>query len=108
MSRTFVVILIGRVLQVLLSFLTIKVVTNYLSKENVAYYFLILTVLNYFGLTLISPVGQFVNRKTHEWFDQKILLNRLFNHNFCGYERRHQPADLGAYALVLKFNKGHL
>lgn len=80
MKSTFIIILIGRIFQVVISFLSLKVVTNYLSKENVAYYFLILSILNYFGLSLISPAGQYVNRKLHQWSDAKVLFNRLINH----------------------------
>jgi len=80
LKKTFIIIVIGRILQVIVSFLTLKVVTNYLSKENVAYYFLLLSIMNYFGLSLISPAGQYFNRKVHFWHSNKILFNRMFNH----------------------------
>lgn len=80
MKSKFIIILIGRVIQVLISFLTIKIVTNYLSPTNVAYYFLILSIMNYFGLTLISPIGQYVNRQLHSWQHSNVLFDRLLNH----------------------------
>lgn len=80
MSKTFAIILIGRVFQVLIAFITLKVVTNYLSPANVAYYFLFLSLMNYFGMALISPAGQFVNRQLHLWKDQGFVLNNLFIH----------------------------
>jgi O-antigen/teichoic acid export membrane protein len=80
MKNTFLIILLGRVFQVFMSFVTLKVVTNYLSKDSVAYYFLVLSVLNYFGLSLISPAGQYFNRKIHYWKENRVLMNRIFNH----------------------------
>ena len=81
MKGNLIVITLGRVLQVLISFATLKVVTNYLSPGNVAYYFLFLSILNYFGLSFISPAGQYVNRQLHPWKKDKVLFNRLFNHS---------------------------
>jgi len=80
LKKDFIIIFLGRVLQVIISFLTLKVITNYLSKDNVAYYFLFLSVMNYFGLSLISPIGQYFNRKIHTWYDDRTLVNRLLNH----------------------------
>lgn len=80
MSKTFAIILMGRIFQVLIAFVTLKVVTNYLSSANVAYYFLFLSLMNYFGMALISPAGQYVNRQLHLWKEEKVVLNRLFNH----------------------------
>lgn len=80
MSKTFAIILMGRIFQVLIAFVALKVVTNYLSSTNVAYYFLFLSLMNYFGLALISPAGQYVNRQLHLWKEEKVVLNRLFGH----------------------------
>lgn len=78
--KTAVIILLGRVIQVVISFLSLRVVTNYLSKEDVAYFFLFMSLMNYFGLSLISPVGQYFNRKTHAWADSGVLFERLLAH----------------------------
>ena len=82
MKNSFLIILTGRILQVIISFLSIKIITNYLSPTNVAYYFLILSIYNYFGLALIGPVGQYLNRMIHVWKEKRVLLNSLYNHTF--------------------------
>lgn len=80
MKSSFVIILTGRILQVIISFLSIKVITNYLSPTNVAYYFLVLSIYNYFGLSLIGPVGQYLNRMIHAWKEENLLITNLINH----------------------------
>lgn len=80
--KTAVIILIGRIIQVIISFVSLKVITNYLNKENVAYFFLFTSLMNYFGLSMISPVGQYFNRKVHSWAEQGVLMNRMLIH-FC-------------------------
>lgn len=80
-KTTFLLIGFGRVFQVAITFLTLKIVTNLLPPKEVAYYFLILSILNYFGLAFISPAGQYVNRYTHKWHNEKNLLNRFFTHH---------------------------
>lgn len=78
--KTTLIIILGRAIQVVISFLSLKIITNFLSKENVAYYFLFLSVMNYFGLALISPIGQYFNRKVHLWTEKNVLFERLFLH----------------------------
>lgn len=81
MKKDAIVIILGRVLQFILNLLLIKSITRFLSKEQVAIYFLALSVLNYFGLALISPIGQFFNRSINKWYEDRVLVNRIFIHS---------------------------
>jgi len=81
LKQALVIILIGRIFQVLLSILILKISTVYLSTEEMGIYFLFVSILSYFGLTLIGPVGHFVIRKVNEWKNEKTLKTNLFKYN---------------------------
>jgi O-antigen/teichoic acid export membrane protein len=80
MRNKFAIVFVGRVLQVVISFITIKYLTNTLSKENVAKLFLINAILNYFGISLVSPIGQFMNRYLNTWSNEKTMGESFLNY----------------------------
>lgn len=79
--RGLLVLAVGRVLQVLVMFAGIKVSTTFLSAAELGNLYIIATVTNFFGLFLVNPLGQYVNRRTHEWYAAGSLLNNLFVYN---------------------------
>ncbi|WP_290700158.1 hypothetical protein [Amphritea sp.] len=75
------VLAIGRVFQVVIALAIIKVATQLLDAAEMGNFYLITSVTGFFGLFLVNPIGQYINRKTHRWFDESKLLNVLFLYN---------------------------
>lgn len=63
----FVVLFVGRALQALLGLAAIRVMTSTLDPGEVGRMNLVLSVITWFGMLLISPVGNYVLRKAVEW-----------------------------------------
>lgn len=80
--RDFLVIGGGRLASALLGLLTIRAVTTFLSPEQYGQLALLLVIQSFFGLFLVNPVGQHINRHTHEWWDEGSLFSR-----FLGYKK---------------------
>lgn len=80
--RDFLLLALGRVLQVAVLLVGIKVSTHYLSPAEIGNLYVVVTVTNFFGLFFINPIGQYVNRHTHEWNAADILVSKLFVYNF--------------------------
>lgn len=81
MKNTLVIILIGRIFQVLFSILILKISTTYLNTREMGVYFLLVSILSYFGMTLIGPVGHYVTRRVNDWKTQKTLKRNLYLYN---------------------------
>ena len=69
------VLILGRLLQVLYSFLSIKVLTATLSVDSVAKYYLILSIIGMFSMGLLSPSGSFHTTKFNELHQAKHLFS---------------------------------
>jgi O-antigen/teichoic acid export membrane protein len=60
-------IALGRLAQVVMMVLTLKVATSFLSPFEMGRVFLIGTIVSFFTLSFINPVGMFLNRRLHAW-----------------------------------------
>jgi O-antigen/teichoic acid export membrane protein len=78
MDSNFLIISAGRVMQIAISLLSVRVFTSLLSAAEVGNLYLVNSIFGFFGLALLNPVGMFINRKLHTWSQEKNLLNRLF------------------------------
>ncbi|TXT31080.1 MAG: Uncharacterized protein FD131_1325 [Rhodocyclaceae bacterium] len=67
----------GRLASVLLALVSIRLSTTLLPPEQYGILALLVTFQVFCGLFLINPVGQYINRHTHEWVDDHTLLARL-------------------------------
>lgn len=76
-------ILLGRALQFVLMFVSVKWMTTLLSPEEVGRFTLINTTTAFFALFLINPIGMFFNRKLHAWFERGVA--RHYFHYYLGY-----------------------
>jgi len=77
LNKDFLVIFIGKLIQVAIVIATIKISTMLLSPKEMGNIYLFLTVQTFFVLTFISPIGQYINRKTHTWEIEKSILDNL-------------------------------
>lgn len=81
MNRGLILLAVGRVMQMVILFVTFRVMTKLLSVEDVGLFFLLMSIVSYFGLVLVGPVGNYLSRKIHEWHAKKNVLNALFLYN---------------------------
>lgn len=72
----------GRAVQALLSIAALRLLTSLLSPAQVGSVFLMLSFGSWFGLSLISPVGNFINRRLHGWHRDGVLRARFKTFNF--------------------------
>ena len=63
----------GKVLQVLIGLVALRVVTEVLSTEEVGVYYILQAVLALLAFTLYNPLGQFYGRYLIHWRDTKKL-----------------------------------
>ena len=78
MNRGLSIIVLGRVLQVLVALVAIRVLTTFLSPEEIGNYYIILALLAFFNLVLLNPPGMYFGRHLLQWQRSKNLLNALF------------------------------
>lgn len=81
MNSTLLIVLIGRVIQILLTLITVRIYTNILSTVEVGNLFLINSMVGLFALTMVNPVGMYINRKLHKWADEKTIISYFFIFN---------------------------
>lgn len=77
---------LARIAQALIGLAALRLSTHYLTVEQFGLLGLLTGITTCFGLLLINPLGQHVNRHTHEWHKQHVLLYRLrqYNHYLLG------------------------
>lgn len=73
----FLIILVGKLLQVILMIVAIRVSTVLLEPKEMGNIYIFTTIYTFFVLLLISPFGQYINRHTHQWHEQKSLIDNL-------------------------------
>ena len=58
---------LGRILQFIIVFCTIKVLTTFLSPTELAKLYIINSMVAFFALIFLNPIGMFINRRFHAW-----------------------------------------
>jgi len=86
----FIVILVGRALQVAYSLIAMRLATTLLGPAEMGRMNLVLSVISWFALLFISPAGNYVFRQVVEWNLEGRLLQEL----------RRFGAFLGVVAVV--------
>jgi O-antigen/teichoic acid export membrane protein len=76
-NRDLIVISGGRLAFALISLISIRAVTTFLTPEQYGELAILITVQMFFGLFFVNPVGQHINLHTHAWWDDGTLLARL-------------------------------
>ena len=78
MNKDLIIIIGGRVLQILIMLVSIRILTTLLIPEEVGNYYLALTILAFFNLILLNPPGMYFGRHLLHWKRSQNLLNALF------------------------------
>ena len=71
------VIFFGRALQILLTLVLMKTATTVLGPSEFGRLALITSIVSFFALSFVNPVGMFVNRRFHSWDDDGRLPRHL-------------------------------
>jgi O-antigen/teichoic acid export membrane protein len=99
-NRDFMVVVVGKIAQVILMFATLKVSTYLLPPSTMGQIYIFTTIYTFFVFFLISPIGQFFNRYTHKWESEGVLFSRLKLY-FCYMTVVCVTAMIGAGAVHL-------
>ena len=67
----------GRAMTALAALAALRISTSVLSPHEYGLFAILLTLQNFCGLFLVNPIGQYVNRHTHQWHDDGTLIRRL-------------------------------
>lgn len=78
MQGSVLVIIGGRILQIVVSLLAVRVLTTLLSASEVGNFYLINSIVALFGFALLNPVGMYFYRKLNRWVDEGCFWNRFF------------------------------
>ncbi|OGR53061.1 MAG: hypothetical protein A2049_04895 [Elusimicrobia bacterium GWA2_62_23] len=81
MSRDALFLVGGRLFQALLTVAALRLLTTLLSPVQVGSVYLMLSFAAWFGLFLVSPLGNYINRKLYGWHQGSLIPARfrLFN-----------------------------
>lgn len=82
LNHKLLIIIIGRILQIIIAFVAIKLATKYLNASELGNYYLIVSIAGFFSLFFINPIGQYINRKTHQWYEEKNIINIFYIFNY--------------------------
>jgi O-antigen/teichoic acid export membrane protein len=83
LDKNLLLLILGRILQVFLSLLALRVITTVFSIGEVGNYYLLVSIGFFFSYILLSPVAVYFGRHLIEWDKKKNLLNMLIA--FCLY-----------------------
>lgn len=72
----FLIVALGRVVQVATLLATFKVLTAVLPQEELGGYFFFLSVSGAIGLIIVNPAGTYFNRFLQAWIEQRLLIRK--------------------------------
>lgn len=75
--RDFIWVSGGRLAAALIALVSIRLSTTLLPPEQYGLLAILVTFQTFCGLFIVNPLGQYINRHTHEWADDGTLLPRL-------------------------------
>lgn len=81
-NKELSILVIGRILQIIILLIALRISTQLLAPNEIGNLYLILSICSFFGFFFINPIGQYINRKTHEWHEGNNLLNKLYVYNY--------------------------
>lgn len=70
-----IILSVGKILQIIIALLSIKILTTLLNEAEVGNYYLLLTLLTLFNFAFLNPLGQYYARHLIQWKDNENLLN---------------------------------
>ncbi len=80
-NRELIILIVGRFLQILITLVGIKTATKFLEAGELGNLYLVIIIVGFFSLFLVNPIGQYINRKTHQWYEEENLINVFYIFN---------------------------
>ncbi len=77
MNKNLAIIISGRVLQVIIMLVSIRVMTYLLSPTEMGNYYLAITILAFLNLVFLNPPGMYFSRHVLQWQRSKNLFNAI-------------------------------
>jgi O-antigen/teichoic acid export membrane protein len=77
MNKDLLIIILGRVLQIVIMLISIRLLTTFLTPKEVGNYYIVLATLAFFNLVLLNPPGMYFSRHLLHWQKSKNILNAL-------------------------------
>lgn len=81
MNSGILLITTGRVVQILVSMASVRIFTGLLPSQEVGKLYFVTAFTGLFCLSLLSPVGLYINRMLHKWMNDKNIMNYFFVYN---------------------------
>lgn len=78
-NKDFTIIFFGKILQIVIMLITIKVTTHYLTPKEMGNIYIVITISSLLMLAFFNPLGMYVHRKLNIWKEQKVLFNNIVN-----------------------------
>jgi O-antigen/teichoic acid export membrane protein len=78
MNKDLIILVTGRVMQIVIMLVSVRLLTSFLTPEEVGNYYIILAYLAFFNLVLLNPFGMYFTRHLLHWQKNHNLLNALF------------------------------
>ncbi|MFL2578318.1 MAG: lipopolysaccharide biosynthesis protein [Flavobacteriaceae bacterium] len=78
MDKNLVFIISGRIVQILITLASIRLLTSLLNPEEVGNYYLAISILAFFNLVFLNAPGMYFSRYLLEWQRSKNLFNAIF------------------------------
>lgn len=69
------ILTLGKACQFLLALATLRIMTYFLPPEEVGKLTLLLSIIGFFALLLVNPVGMYINRKLISWIDAGTAIS---------------------------------
>ncbi|MFS1539934.1 MAG: hypothetical protein ACL7BU_16000 [Candidatus Phlomobacter fragariae] len=70
----FIILLLGRLFQVLITFITLRVLTTIFTKSELGIIYYIIALQSFYSLFFINPFGQFFNRNIINWYNSGMII----------------------------------
>jgi O-antigen/teichoic acid export membrane protein len=77
MNKHLIIISVGRLSQMIIMFLTYRVLSTVLSVPDMGIYYFLLSISAAFGLVYANPIGMYANRMLHNWQDHGVMIRNL-------------------------------
>ncbi len=99
MNKELIIIVVGRILQIIIMLLSIRIMTTLLSPKEVGNYYIVTTILAFFNLVFLNPPGMYFSRHLLHWQRSENLFNALMVFFFiiCLVSIVSVPLTVGVY-----------
>lgn len=67
------VIIFGRIVQAIIAFMALKVITTFLNPTEMGRLALLMALFSFVALVFLNPVGMFINRRLNSWVDNGLV-----------------------------------